>query len=404
MPRWDLNGDGVADAFPNLPAWATAGRTWAPTVVRDGDGYTLFYSATHRRSGRQCIGRARSASPTGPFLDRRVGPILCQVSMGGSIDPYVFRNRDGARYLYWKNDGNCCGNRVSLWGRRLSPDEELTGRPHRLISYDRNWERPLIENPAMTRSPDQGGEYRLFYAANWYDSPSYARCTRPLGPCVKVTTSRPWHTSTDFAYGPGGAAFFTDTAGRNWMALHGWARPPDRIGYGNGGRRSLFIEKVDFSTGKPRVNTTCPYAWHRNAPHPFVDLPAWANAAVTWAWNQRVVVGFDDAPDRRFRPDWAVTRGDAVALLRRSDPPGSVTRLTQGDNPLTRGQAARLLYAAAGSPSVSGPGYDHPSPTWAAPPPCAGPCAGWSTTPTAPDRPPPWPPATATTGSAPRST
>ena len=84
------NWDGLVDAFPNLPAWATPGRTWAPTVVHDRDGYTLFYSATERRSGRQCIGRARAGSPTGPFRDRRRGPIVCQREMGGSIDPYVF--------------------------------------------------------------------------------------------------------------------------------------------------------------------------------------------------------------------------------------------------------------------------------------------------------------------------
>src|SRR6185436_9009693 len=107
------------DAFPDLPSWVEPGRTWAPSVMRDGDAYFLFYAAEERRTGYQCIGKARSTSPTGPFRDTRRGPIICQRGLGGSIDPYVFRDRDGTRYLLWKNDGNCCGHQVSLWSQRL---------------------------------------------------------------------------------------------------------------------------------------------------------------------------------------------------------------------------------------------------------------------------------------------
>ena len=44
---------------------------------------------------------------------------------------------------------------------------------------------------------------------------------------------------------------------------------------------------------------------------------------------------------------------------RRSHPPHRVAPLTQEGRRLTRGQAARLLYAAAGSPRVGRPGFDH---------------------------------------------
>ena len=358
------NWDGLVDAFPNLPSWVTPGRTWAPTVYRDGEGYTLFYTATERATGRQCIGRARADGPLGPFRDRRRGPLVCQRDLGGSIDAYVFQDPNGPRYLYWKNDGNCCGLGVSLWGQRLNIDEELVGRPNRLLDYDRAWERPLIENPAMTYAPDRGADYRLFYSANWFESQDYAtgfaRCRTALGPCVKQTTQAPWHGTTEFAYGPGGAAFFTDSGGRNWMALHGWSRPPGTVGYVNGARRSLFIEKVNFSsTGPPQINSDYPYSYHRSPPHPFTDVPAWADAAVGWAWRQDVVEGYNDRPDRRFYPDRSITRGDAVLQTRRSHPPHRVAPLTQEGRPLTRGQAARLLYGAAGSPRVGRPGFDH---------------------------------------------
>ena len=353
----------AGDAFPDLPDWVEPGRTWAPAVMRSGSSYFLFYTAQERSSGYQCIGKARSSSPTGPFVDTRRGPILCQRGIGGSIDPYVFRDRDGTRYLLWKNDGNCCGHRISLWSQRLRPDLRLAGRPHRLLSYDRAWERPLIENPAMVRSPDREGLYKLFYAGNWWESSGYAtgyaRCSGPLGPCRKMTTSEPWHGSTDYALGPGGAAFFTDTGGRNWMVEHGWANPPGNVGYTNGGRRSLFVEKVDFSDRRPRVNTSYPYSYEEDAPHPFVDVPSWANPAVTWAWRREIVTGWNDGPDRKFRSTADQTRGDAYRQVRRSRPGHHVTPLRQVDLTITRGQAARLLYDAAGEPNVSGNAWDH---------------------------------------------
>ncbi len=357
--------DDQVDAFPNLPAWVTPGRTWAPSVYRDRNGYTLFYTATERATGRQCIGRARANGPRGPFRDRRRGPLVCQRRLGGSIDAYVFQDRDGRRYLYWKNDGNCCGLGVSLWGQRLNLDEELMGRgPTRLLTYDRAWERPLIENPAMTRAPQRGAGHRLFYAANWFESRNYAtgfaRCRTALGPCVKQTTQRPWHDTTDNAFGPGGAAFFTDHGGRNWMAYHGWSRPPNVVGYSNGGRRSLYIEKVNFSsTERPRVNPDHPFAYHRNPPHPFTDVFPWADAAVRWAWRGDVVAGYNDRPDRRFYPGRGITRANAVLQTRRTGPPHRVAPLSQANRTLTRGQAARLLYTAAGSPDVRGPAFDH---------------------------------------------
>ncbi len=356
----------VGDAFPDLAPWVRPGRTWAPSVLRDGDGYVLFYTAEERRSGRQCIGRARADAPTGPFVDRSRSPWICPRNQGGAIDPYYFRDRDGRRYLYWKNDGNCCGLEVALWGRRLTVEERLVGDPVRLLRMDRDWELPLVENPAMTRSPHAGGPYRLFYAANWWESrryaTGYARCDGPLGPCRKVTTNGPWLGTTDHAYGPGGASFFTDTGGRNWMVQHGWPRPPERVGYGAGGRRTLFVEKVDFGPTRLRVNLAYPYPFSTAAPHPFVDVPDGSHDAVAWALADGVTPGGGDRPDRRLRATAPVIRGDALAWLRTLLGPGgpALADLRQAGEPLTRGQAARLLYDAAGRPDVSGPAHDHP--------------------------------------------
>ena len=66
------------DAMPVLPAWAKAGWTWAPEVVRIGEGYVLYFTARERASDRQCVGVATATDPRGPFVGQDSGPIVCQ--------------------------------------------------------------------------------------------------------------------------------------------------------------------------------------------------------------------------------------------------------------------------------------------------------------------------------------
>src|ERR671922_790203 len=80
---------GAGDALPVLPAWARAGRTWAPDVSETMNGFVLYFTARHAASGRQCIGVATSASPGGPFLAASA-PLVCQLELGGLIDPAAF--------------------------------------------------------------------------------------------------------------------------------------------------------------------------------------------------------------------------------------------------------------------------------------------------------------------------
>jgi hypothetical protein len=80
---------------------------------------------------------------------------------------------------------------------------------------------------------------------------------------------------------------------------------------------------------------------------------------VAWAWRQRVVRGVADGPDRRFQALADCTRRDAVLQVRRSRPGRRVADLSSPNSTITRGQAARLLYAAAGSPNVRGAAWAH---------------------------------------------
>ena len=82
----------------------------------------MFYVARDTASDKQCIGRATATDAGGPVpATRRPRRWSARPALGGSIDPDPVRDADGKLYLYWKNDGNCCGQPVHLWGQRLSP-------------------------------------------------------------------------------------------------------------------------------------------------------------------------------------------------------------------------------------------------------------------------------------------
>lgn len=62
------------DAMPTRPAWVdpTEWQIWAPTVIRLGERYVVFFAAarggpTSDENNDQCIGRPESSSPTGPY-------------------------------------------------------------------------------------------------------------------------------------------------------------------------------------------------------------------------------------------------------------------------------------------------------------------------------------------------
>jgi beta-xylosidase len=240
-----------SDALPQLGAWAQAGSTWAPEVIQVGGGFVMFYVAHDSRSGKQCIGRATASDAAAPFSDTAPRPIVCQPALGGSIDPDAVRGTDGKLYLYWKNDGNCCGQPVHLWGQQLSAGgERLTGRPTALLTNTKAWQGNLVEAPEMVV---HDGAHVLLYSANNYASADYAigwaSCVGPLGPCTDQS-ERPLVATTTVAAGPGHCAPVTLADGSTWLLFHAWQ--PDGIGTTYPGRQ-LWLEPITWDGGRPSV-------------------------------------------------------------------------------------------------------------------------------------------------------
>lgn len=223
LVHWRILGD----ALPVLPSWAQSGFTWAPEVTTGagGQGYVMYFVARDSASQKQCIGVAASATPEGPFSSTQDRPLICQLDLGGSIDPSSFTDA-GARYVLWKNDGNCCGLDTWLFIQKVSDDGlQLAGAPTQLIHEDQTWEGNLVEAPTLWK---HGSKYYLFYSANSYAgvdyAVGYAIADQVAGPYTKPN-KRPLLATdleTGAALGPGGQDVVSDKDGETWMLYHSW--------------------------------------------------------------------------------------------------------------------------------------------------------------------------------------
>lgn len=239
LRTWEWLGNALAW----LPGWAAPNTTWAPSVVARPGGYVAYYTTRDAASGKQCISVATASRPDGPFVDTSSGPLICQLDLGGSIDPSPFVDVDGTLWLVWKSDGV-----DRIWSMPLRADGLAPGGwPTALLAPDQAWENGVIEGPSMTFA---AGRYWLFYSGGSWNgagyAESYATCAGPMGPCTKPQPG-PLLASHGTIAGPGGGEVFTDTAGGLWLAYHAYTVPA--VGYPNS--RTLHLLRLSFAYGRP---------------------------------------------------------------------------------------------------------------------------------------------------------
>ncbi len=251
LVHWEMLGD----ALPILPVWASPNNTWAPEVIAaaDGKGYRMYFTARDTASNKQCVGVATSDKPEGPFKSTKDKPFVCQLGEGGTIDASAFRDGDKF-YLYFKNDGNCCGMTTYLYVQELTPDGlSLVGQPTQLVSNDKRWEGNVVEAPEMVK---HDGSYYLFFSANNYAgldyAVGYASCKSAIGPCEDAPENPILKSDTQVkppVIGPGGESVAT-FGDETWMLYHAW----EVTAAGLGDRRLMWIDRVTWENGKPRVH------------------------------------------------------------------------------------------------------------------------------------------------------
>ncbi|QNN68155.1 family 43 glycosylhydrolase [Sphingomonas lutea] len=156
----------LGDAFPDRPGWARETQDfWAPYVVRDGDRYVMYYSATPDvcdvPERGHCLAIATATSPSGPFVDAGM-PLLLGLGFE-YIDPMVLDDpASGKRYLYWGSGFQPIRvQELSADGLSFAPDS---------VPVDLIWPNPLpgafprLVEAAWVIAHD--GFYYLFYSGD----------------------------------------------------------------------------------------------------------------------------------------------------------------------------------------------------------------------------------------------
>ena len=256
-----------SSALPVVPSWEQANTQTSPGVFYWDGHWIMYYDAAQKGhtgdTGFDClsVATAPTLSPTyAVFTDSSSGPLVCDASLGGAIDPSPFvDSRTGIAYLVWKSNDGGSSQGATIWSQQLSADgTSLIGTPTDLLDQDSvhyPWEA-TVENPQLV---EQGGDYVLLFSAGLWDSDSYSEayvlCSSPTSTCTAGSTIQ-FLTSSGSASGPGGGSLFLDQSGQWMLAYAAWR--PGCTSYACGGARRLFIGTVNWNSDSVRSIAATP--------------------------------------------------------------------------------------------------------------------------------------------------
>jgi len=189
---------------------------WAPQVFEYKGLFYMAYTANEH------IAMATSKSPLGPFVNTSKEALKAPVKQ---IDPFVFFDDDGRKYLYHVRLTQ--GNRIYVAELQ---DDLMAIKPETLrecITGELEWENtqktdwPVTEGPTVLKHK---GLYYLIYSANDFRNPDYAVgyaiSESPLGPWKKFDKSPIMYKDLVGENGPGHGDVFLDHQGDMQYVLH----------------------------------------------------------------------------------------------------------------------------------------------------------------------------------------
>ena len=205
LKSWKLSDRNDGYALKKGDAFGTSGF-WAPQVFFHKNKYYMAYVANEN------IAIAESDNPLGPFAQTKKEPLVAPVKQ---IDPFIFIDDDGKKYLYHVRLTN--GNRIFV---AEMTDDLSAIKPetlHECIVAAELWENttkaswPVAEGPSVLRHKNL---YYLFYTANDFRNPDYAvgyaTSNSPLGPWKKYTGNPIIYKKLIGQNGTGHGDFFRD--------------------------------------------------------------------------------------------------------------------------------------------------------------------------------------------------
>jgi putative cell wall-binding protein len=244
------NGDAAPPA-----SWETNNTPTSPGVYHYDDEWIMFYDAVEQSTGEYCITVATASTVTGPYSDTSSGPLMCQLSLGGSIDPQPFVDpATGDPYLIWKSNAGSSTSPSSVWSEPIASNGvSLIGSPTAIFTIDPGaypWQT-TTDDPSMAYA---GGSYYLFfsggnYLSNYYPT-GYVLCSGPLGSCDQDEPADPILSTTG---GSGGGMVLADSSGNWWISYQTW-ESSSCTNYACGGQRSMYVAPISL----PSANSSAP--------------------------------------------------------------------------------------------------------------------------------------------------
>lgn len=102
LVKWEFKGQAMSGVPSDAKRWSQAVGLWAPEIIKYGDEYRIYYSASTFGSTTSYIGLATAKTPLGPFEDKGVivktNPELCDHN---AIDANVVTDKKGEQWLVY---------------------------------------------------------------------------------------------------------------------------------------------------------------------------------------------------------------------------------------------------------------------------------------------------------------
>ncbi len=240
------------DAFssPDLVSWTTHKKIldvsdvkwarkamWAPSVVKKGEKYYLFFGANDIKNDDEIggIGVAVSDNPEGPFKDHLGKPLIGKFYNGAQpIDQFVFRDKDDQFYIIYGGWRHCNIGKLNEDFTAIVPFAD--GALFKEITPQN-----YVEGPMMFV---RGGRYYFMWSEGGWTGPdysvAYAVADSPFGPFRRV--GKILQQDAAVATGAGHHSVMHDAARDYWYIVY-HRRP---LGEKAANNRVTCIERLYF--------------------------------------------------------------------------------------------------------------------------------------------------------------
>ncbi len=210
---------------------------WAPSVIEKDHKYYFFFAANDIQNDNQVggIGVAVADSPEGPYRDYLGKPLVDKFHNGAQpIDPYVFRDKDGACYLIYGGWRHCNVAKLKDDFTEIVPLED--GAMFREITP-----KGYVEGPLMFI---REGKYYFMWSEGGWTGPNYhvayAMGDSAIGPFERIATVL--QQDPNVATGAGHHSVIKVPGKDEWYAVY-HRRP---LGETDGNARVTCIDKMEF--------------------------------------------------------------------------------------------------------------------------------------------------------------